>query len=264
MGLLDGRKALITGGASGIGRATAVCFAREGAAVAILDRDADGGAAAAAQVGGSFHHADVRDAAAVAHAIEQAAQALGGLTTLVNNAGIGNLAPLEAHDDQTWSRVIDVNLTGTFNCMRAALPIVRASGGGTCINNASNSGVRPTRGEIPYSAAKAGVIAMTAGAAQEYGPNIRVNAVAPGLIRTPLTEPLFGIDGALAPVYSATPLGRAGTADEVADVITFLASDLSRFVTGQTIVIDGGMGLPQAGIDETLRNMLALMGFSDK
>jgi NAD(P)-dependent dehydrogenase (short-subunit alcohol dehydrogenase family) len=264
MGLLDGRKALITGGASGIGLATAQRFRQEGAKVALLDRDAERGERAAEQLDVGFVEADVRDAGAVEHAVAAAAKQLGGLTTLVNNAGLGNLAPLETHTDELWARIIGVNLTGTFHCMRAALPIIRDSGGGTCVNNASNSGLRPTRGELPYSAAKAGVIALTAGAAQEYAPAIRVNAVAPGLIRTPMTEPLFGVDGALEPVCEATPLARAGSAEEVADVVLFLASDLSRFITGQTLVIDGGMSLPQAGIDETLKNMLALMGYAAK
>lgn len=264
MALLHGRKALITGAASGIGLATARRFLEEGAAVALLDRDSERGLQAAQELGVAFHEADVRDGAAVGRAIRAAVDGLGGLTTLVNNAGVGNLAPLETHADELWSRIVEVNLTGTFHCMRAALPIMRDGGGGTCVNNASNSGVRPTRGELPYSAAKAGVIALTAGAAQEYGPEVRVNAVAPGLIRTPMTEPLFDVEGALEPVYAATPLARVGTADEVADVIVFLASDLSRFMTGQTLVIDGGMALPQAGIDETLKNMLALMGYGAK
>jgi len=113
--------------------------------------------------------------------------------------------------------------------------------------------VRPTRGELPYSAAKAGVVALTQGAAQEYGPTIRVNAVSPGVVRTPMTELLYQNPETLDPIENSTPLRRTGEVEEIADVIHFLCSDASRFVTGQNLVVDGGMSLPQAGIDETLR-----------
>jgi len=114
----------------------------------------------------------------------------------------------------------------------------------------------PTRGEVPYSAAKAGLIALTQGSAQEYGPEVRINAVSPGLIRTPMSEALFTEPTLLDPVRRATPLARCGTAEDVAAVILFLTSDLSRYMTGQNLVVDGGMGLPQAGIDEVLRSLL--------
>ncbi|MFT5443208.1 MAG: NAD(P)-dependent dehydrogenase (short-subunit alcohol dehydrogenase family), partial [Myxococcota bacterium] len=115
------------------------------------------------------------------------------------------------------------------------------------------------RGELPYSAAKAGVVALTQGAAQEYGPTIRVNAISPGIIRTPMTEPLYTMPDALAPVERSTPLRRTGEVEEVADVVHFLCTDASRFMTGQNLVLDGGMNLPQAGIDETLKASLDMM-----
>jgi NAD(P)-dependent dehydrogenase (short-subunit alcohol dehydrogenase family) len=130
---------------------------------------------------------------------------------------------------------------------------------GVIVNNASASGLRPTRGEAPYSAAKAGVIALTKSTALEYGPAIRANCVAPGIIRTPMTELLFQSPGLLDPAREATPLGRMGEADDVADVVYFLCSDLSRYVTGQTITVDGGLGLPQAGIDGALGALLDRM-----
>ena len=121
------------------------------------------------------------------------------------------------------------------------------------------SATRPTYGELAYSAAKAGVVALTKGAAQEYGPTIRVNSVSPGVIRTPMSEPMFALDGALDPVWEAMPLGRAGTVDEVADVILFLASEQSRYVTGQDLIVDGGLGLAQAGITTTLHTLVEML-----
>lgn len=257
--LLPDHKALVTGGGSGIGLAVARRMAEEGARVAILDVDQSAAAAVARELDGFALVADVADPVATEKAIAEAWDRLDGISTVVNNAGCGNLAPLEANSPEEFDRLLRVNLSGVFHVLRAVCPRMREGAGGSIVNNASGSGVRPTVGEAPYSAAKAGVIALTSSAAQEYGPKIRVNCVSPGVIRTPLTEPLFRIPHALEPVERAAPLGRAGTADEVADVILFLASDLSRYVTGQNLVVDGGMGLAQAGIDETLRSMLALL-----
>jgi NAD(P)-dependent dehydrogenase (short-subunit alcohol dehydrogenase family) len=262
--LLSGKQAVVTGGASGIGLAVCKRFAEEGARVSVIDVDSDGAGKVAAEIGGFGYDADVRDAAAMQQIMHDAAGRMGGLSILVHNAGAGNLAPLDAHDAKAWDRIIGVNLTGVFNCLNAALPLIRKSGGGCVVNNASGSGPRPTRYELPYSAAKAGVIALTQGAAQEWGPDIRVNAVSPGVIRTPLTEPLFEMPGLIEPVLASTPLARTGTAEDVADVIVFLASDLSRYMTGQNLVIDGGMALPQAGIDEVLKNLMAMMQSAPK
>jgi NAD(P)-dependent dehydrogenase (short-subunit alcohol dehydrogenase family) len=259
LALLAGKRALVTGAASGIGRAVAHRFAAEGAALALVDVDADGLAAVADATGGHVFQADVGDARAAHAAVEAAAAALGGLEIVSNNAGVGRLLALEHVSPRLFDEILRVNLAGTFHVMQAALPFLRASGGGSIVNNASESGVRPTRGELPYSAAKAGVIAATLGAAQECAPEVRVNCVSPGVVRTAMTEPLFQAPGLLDPVTRATPLGRTGEADEVADVILFLASDLSRFVTGQNLVVDGGMGLPQAGIDDVLRQVLPHM-----
>jgi meso-butanediol dehydrogenase/(S,S)-butanediol dehydrogenase/diacetyl reductase len=257
MGLVEGRRAIVTGGASGIGLATARRLIDEGARVVILDRDGEKARQVAEEIGARSWCVDVCDLEQVRSAMQGAAEWLRGIDTVVNNAGVGHFAPLEAHDAGTWQKLFAVNLTGTYHCLVAAVPHLRAAGGGTIVNNSSGSGVRPTRGELPYSAAKAGVIALTQGAAQEYGPAIRINCVSPGLIRTPMSEPLFHVPGLLDPVLASTPLARTGTAEEVADVIVFLCSDRARYVTGQNLVVDGGMGLAQAGIDETLRNLLA-------
>ncbi|MBW2313045.1 MAG: SDR family oxidoreductase [Deltaproteobacteria bacterium] len=264
MALLDGKRALVTGAASGIGRAVARRFAEEGAAVACLDLDGEGAAAVAKEVAGCAFQVDVGDAQAVHAATRDAAAELGGLEIVSNNAGIGRLLGMEHVTAELFDEIVRVNLSGTFHVMQAALPFLRASGAGSIVNNASGSGVRPTRGELPYSAAKAGVIAATLGAAQECAPEVRVNCVSPGVIRTAMTELLFQAPGLLEPVTEATPLGRTGEAEEVADVILFLASDLSRYVTGQNLVIDGGMGLPQAGIDTVLRRVLPYMKPEDQ
>jgi NAD(P)-dependent dehydrogenase (short-subunit alcohol dehydrogenase family) len=259
MSSFDGRVALVTGGASGIGRATALRLARDGATVAVLDRDGDGARAVAAEVGGPAFAVDVRDGDAVRAAVAATVDALGGLAILVNNAGVGDLRPLHTVDDRLWHRLLDVNLTGTFHAMAAAVPVMLAAGRGVIVNNASVSGLGPTRNEAAYSAAKAGVIALTASGALEYGPAIRVNCVAPGFIRTPLTAIWDSHPEAFAPIGDAIPLGRIGEADEVAEVVAFLCSDAAAYVTGHTLVVDGGLSLPQAGTDAGLSRLFAEM-----
>jgi NAD(P)-dependent dehydrogenase (short-subunit alcohol dehydrogenase family) len=256
---LNGRGAVVTGAARGIGLAVAHRLHRAGAKVAMLDRKESDLHKAAAPLGGIAIEVDVRDSAAVEEAIQTAHERLERLSILVNNAGMGMLQPLHEYTDKQWDDILAVNLSGTFYAMRSAIPLMLESGGGAIVNNASVSASSPTRGELPYSAAKAGVIALTHGAAQEYGPTIRVNAISPGVVRTPMTELLYSNAEILEPVERSTPLQRTGDVDEIADVVHFLCSDASRFVTGQNIVIDGGLSLPQAGIDETLKWSLDMM-----
>lgn len=259
MSVLEGEFALVTGGASGIGKAVCERFASEGARVAVLDRDGPGAQAVAAAVDGFAYEADVTDAAAVAEATAQAAFDLGGLSVLVANAGFSGLSLVHETDPARFDLIVRVNLSGTFHALRAAIPHMLAAGRGAVVATASGSATRPTYGELAYSAAKAGVVALVKGAAQEYGPTIRVNSVSPGVIRTPLSEPMFALDGAMDPVWEATPLGRPGLVDEVADAICFLASDQSSFVTGQDLVVDGGLGVGQAGITPALRSFVAML-----
>jgi NAD(P)-dependent dehydrogenase (short-subunit alcohol dehydrogenase family) len=251
MGLLDGQRSVITGGASGIGAATAHRMHEEGARVAIVDIDGDAAAAVAASVGGTAFVADVADPEACTAAIGAAAEALGGLDVLFNNAGVGAARPLHDYSDRAWAKLIGVNLAGTFHGIRAAVPLMRERGG-CIVNHASVSGVRPTRFEGPYSAAKAGVISLTMDAALEYAPAIRVNCVSPGLVETPLTAGVLGDPNLRAAVERATPMGRVGTADDVANVVVFLASPLAAYITGQNIVVDGGSCLPNSQADAIL------------
>ncbi|MSO37678.1 MAG: SDR family oxidoreductase [Acidimicrobiia bacterium] len=255
MGMLDGELAIVTGGASGIGLATVRRMAEEGAKVAVLDIDGEGARAVAAEIGGFAIEADVSDSETCSEAIAEMADALGGLTVLFNNAGVGNAMPLHKYPDAEWQRLIGVNLTGTFNCIRAAVPLMRDRGG-SIVNHASVSGVRPTRFEGPYSAAKAGVISLTMDAALEYAPSIRVNCVSPGLIETPLTAGVLAAEGLRSVVEEATPLGRVGTPQDVANVVVFLASQMSAYVTGQNLLIDGGSTLPNAQADALLNHFM--------
>lgn len=259
-GRFAGRKVLVTGGASGIGAACCRLFAAEGAAVTVADRRADGARSIADEVGGRAAEVDVRDAAAVDRAVRDAAEAMGGLTDLVNNAGVGAAKPLLDYTDKDWALLVGVNLTGTFHLIRAAAPVMLAAGGGSIVNNASLTALRPTRGEGPYSAAKAAVVNLTQTAALELAPTVRVNAVAPGMVRTPLTEVVVANDAWRAAAESGTPLGRIGTADEVAEVIAFLASDAASYVTGQTVVVDGGSLLPSLQSDALLRAVTGQAG----
>jgi NAD(P)-dependent dehydrogenase (short-subunit alcohol dehydrogenase family) len=201
-------------------------------------------------VGGRAPRADVTDPDGLSAAVDAAAEAMGGITTLFNNAGIGSQAPLHGWDPAEWNKLIAVNLTGVYLGFRAAIPHIRAAGGGSVVSTASISGTRPAAGEAPYSAAKAGVAAITASAALEYAPTIRVNAVSPGMILTKLTEPLLQFLPHERERYErTTPAGRIGEPGDIADVVVFLCSDMARFITGQNIVVDGGMTLHGSGVD---------------
>jgi NAD(P)-dependent dehydrogenase (short-subunit alcohol dehydrogenase family) len=216
----------------------------------VLDLDAEGAHSVADEIEGLALVADVTDADGLRDAVRSAAETMGGLTTLFNNAGVGSLSPLHDWDPAEWDRIVRVNLTGVYHGFRAAVPLIRASGGGAIVSTASISGTRPAAGEAPYAAAKAGVAALTASAALEYAPTIRVNAVAPGMIDTALTKPLLElVPEARGRYVHDTPVGRIGEPADVADVVVFLCSELARFVTGQNVVVDGGLTLHGSGVD---------------
>ena len=250
MGLLEGRKAIVTGGGSGIGRATCRRMTEEGAQVAVLDLDGDAASTVAKDIGGVAFAVDVGDPDALRDVVDAAVASLGGLSILYNTAGIGEFNRLHEYQPSEWDRVLRVNLTGVFAGFRAAIPHLLAGDGGSIVSTASISGTRPAAGEGPYSASKAAVAALTASAALEYAPTIRVNAVSPGMIRTKLTEPMFEVfSGQLERFERTTPVGRVGEPEDIADVVVFLCSDLARFITGQNIVVDGGLTLHGSGVD---------------
>ena len=257
MGLLAGAKALVTGGGSGIGAAVCRRLAAEGAVVAVVDIDAAAAEAVASAIGGNAYRADVADTDAIHHVVDAATDQFGGLDILCNNAGTSSQNPLTHWDPLEWDRLVRVNLTGIFYTMRAAIPHLLAAGCASIVNTASISGTRPAAGEAPYAAAKAGVIALTASAALEYGPAIRVNAVSPGMIRTKLTEPIFAVFPDQEQHYRATtPLGRVGMPEDVADVVAFLCSDMARFITGQNLIVDGGMTMHGSAVDGIFERLL--------
>jgi NAD(P)-dependent dehydrogenase (short-subunit alcohol dehydrogenase family) len=211
----------------------------------------------ASEIGGIALECDVADAAAVEGTVGQVCAEFGSVTDLVNNAGMGMNKPLHRYRDDEWALVMAVNLTGTFHCMRAVIPRMLDSGGGSIVNNASLNGVRPLSGEAPYSAAKAAVINLTMTAALEYAPTIRVNCVSPGLIATPLTELVTSKPAWLAAAESGTPLQRVGSADDVANLFAFLCSDASSYITGQNFVIDGGASLPNAQAETLIKTIMS-------
>jgi NAD(P)-dependent dehydrogenase (short-subunit alcohol dehydrogenase family) len=234
---LTGHKILITGGASGIGRATCALFVQEGASVVVLDRNIANVAHVHAIA------ADVSDAGSVARAMQEAAQAMGGLDGLVNAAGVFINKDLMGTDAQTWNTTIAVNLTGTFLCVQAAVPLLRQVAKATIVNLASGVGLLPTGGgSTAYVASKGGVIAMTRALAAELAPGIRVNAVCPGAVETPMTDgTLRDAAGAINPaIVNRYALGRPASPEEIAAAILFLISHESSFVTGVNLAVDGG------------------------
>jgi len=259
VGLLDGQRALITGGGSGIGRATARLMAAEGARVAVADIDGDAAGQVAKEIDGAAFHVDVTDPEALESAVRTAAETFDGLSIMFNNAGGGMLANVHEYGTELWEQLIRLNLTGVFNGIKAAAPVILESGGGSIVSTASISGVRPAAGEAPYAAAKAGVVALTATAALEYAPSIRVNAISPGSIATKLTDPLWAVPGEEARAIEHTPLKRLGQPEDIAKVVVFLCSDLAAFITGQNIVVDGGMILHGSGVDGILTYLQSAM-----
>ncbi|WP_324749608.1 SDR family NAD(P)-dependent oxidoreductase [Sphingomonas sp. LY54] len=241
---LSGRAAIVTGGASGIGAATARLLAARGAAVLVVDRDAAAADALCrdiADAGGRTQQylADLTDTGAANGAVAAALDAFGRLDILINNAGIGARGPSHELGDTEWRRVLALNLDSVFYMARAALRPMLAQEGGAIVNIASIFGHVGIAERAAYSASKAGVVNLTRALALEYGRRgIRVNAVCPGVIRTPLiahNEPRQ-----LAALADLHPLGRLGEAGEVAQAIAFLASDAASFVTGSSLMVDGG------------------------
>lgn len=250
---LTGHRAIVTGGGAGIGAATARLLAAQGASVAVLDRVEASAAEVAAEIGGHAVTVDVRDPDATTAAVQRAAEAMGGLSDVVVNAGVGLNKPLHAYTDAEWRLVVGVNLDGAFHTLRACIPLLLGAGGGNIVTVASLNASRPLQGEAPYSAAKAGLVNLTRTAALEYAPTIRANCVSPGMVATALTSMITDDPDFSAAAEAGTPLGRLGTVDDVAGVIAFLCSDAAAYVTGQELVVDGGAGLPNLQADAIVR-----------
>lgn len=243
--LLMNRVALITGAGSGIGRATALLFAREGADVAVLDLNDAAAQDTAAAIRSLGRRAlalpgDVSRADQVDGAVGRTCTDLGTIDILINNAGVTRDATIRRMREADWDLVVNVHLKGTFLCTRAAAQRMREAGrGGAIVNVSSISAKMGNFGQANYAAAKAGIVALTKVTAREFARyGVRANAIQPGLIDTPMTRVLG--EAMLRERAADTPLGRLGTPDEVASVALFLASDLASFVTGAVIEVTGG------------------------
>jgi len=250
-GRFGARVAVVTGGASGIGRATAELFAAEGAAVVVGDRTAEAGASTAAGIrarGGRAHyvHVDVSKGADAARLAREAVETFGGIDILVNAAGIGlPNHSVETTEEDEWDSVLGVNLKGTYLVSKYALPHIRARGGGAVVNISSVQAFTPLRNNAPYAASKGGVLTLSREMAIDYcGDGIRVNCVCPGAVYTGLTEQRLALEGRtradIQDRFDPRRLGRTAEAVELAKAIAFLCSDDASFAVGGTYVFDGG------------------------
>lgn len=242
---MQGKVALVTGASGGIGRAAALAFARSGAAVLVSDVNDAGGTETVAMIeaaGGKadYQRCDVSKGDEVKAMVAAAVERFGRLDFAFNNAGINVLGSDEYQDD-VWDRAIGINLTGVMLCMREEAEVMLTQGSGAIVNTASINGLTGNPRQVAYTASKHGVIGLTRhGALRWANGGIRVNAVCPGVIETPMTAPLTANPDMKKVIDSMTPLGRMGQAGEIAEAVVWLCSDAASFITGHPLVIDGG------------------------
>lgn len=241
----DGKVALVTGASGGIGRASALGFAASGASVVVSDVNDAGGEETVALIvaaGGKaiFQHCNVADAAEVKALVGRAVSEYGRLDYALNNAGINNLGADE-YEDEVWDRAVGINLSGVMYCMREEAAVMLSNGGGAIVNTASINGLVGNPAQPGYTATKHGVVGLTRhGALRWAKAGIRVNAVCPGVIETPMTAPLAANPEMRKVLDGLTPMGRMGQAEEIASAVLWLCSDQASFVTGHPLVVDGG------------------------
>ena len=249
---LDKKIALITGGGSGIGRSSALAFAREGAKVIVSDVDSEGGKETVRMIqaaGGTavFVKADVSKAAEVEELVKKGVETYGRLDCALNNAGIqGDIKQTAECSQENWDRIIAINLTGVWLCMKYEIPYMLQQRSGAIVNTASNFGLVGSIGMPAYAASKHGVLGLTKTAALEYAKaGIRVNAVCPGPTQTPLVDRILNAQPQIAnqiveAIKAREPLGRMGQPEEIAEAVVWLCSEAASFVTGAALAVDGG------------------------
>jgi NAD(P)-dependent dehydrogenase (short-subunit alcohol dehydrogenase family) len=256
---LEGRAAIVTGGAMGIGKACAACLVREGASVLIVDRDGEAASRAAAEIGNAGKMASIpADIARFddnQRAVAMAVERFGGLDILINNAGIQTYGDALTTTEEIWDRTMDVNLKGQWLMAKAAIPAMLQRGKGSIVNIASVQGLASQRNVLAYSTSKHAMIGLTRTMAVDFADrSIRVNCVCPGTVDTPMVRKIIEADrnpAALERVLNRMhPLGRIARTEEIGEVAAFLASDRASFMTGSVVTVDGGLMVPLAGSPE--------------